>query len=150
MHRNLDSLEEMDRANEHGSMQVLQVLLYSCFYTKFIGNTGTKYVWVGNKICFRRWCLPNIEAHNWTLLISGRWIGGTREEWRNRFYFCYSQTTCTTLRATHESSLQQWALKNHTLFLLAGVQNTFAAISIEMFSLIGSWRMPAMRISSSI
>ena len=49
-----------------------------------------------------------------------------------------------------ESSLQQWALKKHTLFLLAGVENTFAAISIEMFSLIGSWRMPKMRISSSI
>ena len=44
----------------------------------------------------------------------------------------------------------KWALKNHTLFLLAGGENTFAAISIEMFSLIGSWRMPEMRISSSI
>ena len=49
-----------------------------------------------------------------------------------------------------ESSLQQWALKNHTLFLLAGGENTFATISIEMFSLTGSWRMPAMKISSSI
>ena len=52
--------------------------------------------------------------------------------------------------APSESSLQQWALKNHTLFLLVGVENTCATISIEMFSLIGSWRMPAMKISSSI
>ena len=95
--RNLDSLEEMDRANEHAPMQVVQVLLYTCFYTKFIRNTGIKYVWVGNKICFRRWWLPNIEACNWTLMVLGSWNGGTRQEWRNRFYFCYSQTTCTTL-----------------------------------------------------
>ena len=52
--------------------------------------------------------------------------------------------------APRESSLQHWALENHTLFLLAGGEKTCAAISIEMFSLIGSWRMPAMRISSSI
>ena len=46
--------------------------------------------------------------------------------------------------------LQQWALNNHTLFLLAaGVENTRAAISIAMFSLIGSWRLPAIRISSN-
>ena len=31
MRRNLDSLEEMDRANDHGPMQVLQVLLYTFF-----------------------------------------------------------------------------------------------------------------------